>query len=177
MDDQSANRAGGGVSFRKLRIAWSVPWGVACLLMIALWVRSYSYVDDLVVTVTNAHQIELQSVPGRCIGFIADAQSRPIGSFVRYRSTTPQGAEHAMLQNGVLGGEIAMNTVWVAHGIVAAILAMLCVAPWARYLRFSLRTLLIATALVAVALGVYAFLNRPVVVLPPIDVGDFGREI
>ena len=42
---------------------------------------------------------------------------------------------------------------------------------------FSLRTLLIATALVAVVLGVYSFLNRPVVELPPLDVGDFGQEI
>src|SRR6476659_8348295 len=27
--------------FRKLRIAWSVFWGIVCLLLIALWVRSY----------------------------------------------------------------------------------------------------------------------------------------
>ena len=43
--------------------------------------------------------------------------------------------------------------------------------------RFSLRTLLIATALVATLLGVYAFLNRPAVELPPIDVGDFGSRV
>ena len=43
--------------------------------------------------------------------------------------------------------------------------------------RFSLRTLLIATALVAVVLGVITFLNRPVVELPPIDVGDFGSRV
>jgi len=28
--------------FRKLRIAWSVVWGLAAVLLIALWVRSYS---------------------------------------------------------------------------------------------------------------------------------------
>src|SRR6476619_2972176 len=27
--------------FRKLRIAWSVFWGLACVLLIVLWVRSY----------------------------------------------------------------------------------------------------------------------------------------
>jgi hypothetical protein len=31
----------GGMRFRKLRIAWSVLWGVACVLLIMLWVRSY----------------------------------------------------------------------------------------------------------------------------------------
>jgi hypothetical protein len=28
---------------RKLRIAWSVTWGIAAMLIIALWVRSYWY--------------------------------------------------------------------------------------------------------------------------------------
>ena len=27
--------------FRKLRIAWSVVCGIACVLLIVLWVRSY----------------------------------------------------------------------------------------------------------------------------------------
>ena len=27
--------------FRKLRIAWSVACGIACVLLIVLWVRSY----------------------------------------------------------------------------------------------------------------------------------------
>ena len=27
--------------YRKLRIAWSVGWGIACVLLIVLWVRSY----------------------------------------------------------------------------------------------------------------------------------------
>src|ERR1043165_6999457 len=33
--------------FRKLRIAWSVFWGIACVLLIVLWVRSYSTSDIL----------------------------------------------------------------------------------------------------------------------------------
>ena len=31
----------GQMRFRKLRIAWSVTWGIACVLLIVLWVRSY----------------------------------------------------------------------------------------------------------------------------------------
>src|SRR6476620_6466011 len=33
--------------FRKLRIAWSVVWGLAAVLLIALWVRSYWRHDKL----------------------------------------------------------------------------------------------------------------------------------
>jgi hypothetical protein len=32
--------------FRKLRIAWSVGWGIACVLLIVLWVRSYSWSES-----------------------------------------------------------------------------------------------------------------------------------
>src|SRR6185295_19427494 len=32
--------------FRKLRIAWSVFWGAACVLLIVLWVRSYWWFDE-----------------------------------------------------------------------------------------------------------------------------------
>lgn len=33
--------------FRKLRIAWSMAWVIVCLLVIALWVRSYYRRDVL----------------------------------------------------------------------------------------------------------------------------------
>jgi hypothetical protein len=36
-----------GMRFGKLRIAWSVGWGILCLLFVALWVRSYRWVDIL----------------------------------------------------------------------------------------------------------------------------------
>jgi uncharacterized membrane protein len=33
--------------FRYLRILWTVICGIACVLLIALWVRSYKTVDEL----------------------------------------------------------------------------------------------------------------------------------
>jgi hypothetical protein len=33
--------------FRKLRIAWSVFWGLAAVLLIVLWVRSYWWHDNI----------------------------------------------------------------------------------------------------------------------------------
>ena len=35
--------------FRKLRIAWSVLCGIACVLLIVLWVRSYATGDFIVM--------------------------------------------------------------------------------------------------------------------------------
>lgn len=39
---------------RKLRIAWSVVWGLAAVLLIALWVRSYSTNDHLLIRTGSA---------------------------------------------------------------------------------------------------------------------------
>ena len=33
------------MKYRKLRIAWSVVWGILCVLLIVLWVRGYSTAD------------------------------------------------------------------------------------------------------------------------------------
>src|SRR5262245_45683102 len=33
--------------FRGLRIAWSVGWGILCLLLVVLWMRSYWRIDIL----------------------------------------------------------------------------------------------------------------------------------
>jgi hypothetical protein len=35
------------MNYRKLRIAWSVGWGVLTVLLIALWVRSYRWQDQV----------------------------------------------------------------------------------------------------------------------------------
>src|SRR3954471_23472340 len=37
----SESGANSGMRFRKLRIAWSVVWGLACVLLVVLWVRSH----------------------------------------------------------------------------------------------------------------------------------------
>src|SRR3954470_12360641 len=52
--------------FRKLRIAWSVFWGLACVLLIVLWVRSYGWEDDLVWVQGSAPNVfAVQSMNGR----------------------------------------------------------------------------------------------------------------
>jgi len=53
------------MKYRKLRIAWSVAWGVVCLLLVALWVRSYSRWDIAVVTVHVDHGISFKSLRGQ----------------------------------------------------------------------------------------------------------------
>ena len=51
------------MKFRKLRIAWSVTWGIAAVLLIALWVRSYWVYDLLEGNVwgKNFYVMDVQS--------------------------------------------------------------------------------------------------------------------
>ena len=46
------------MKYRKLRIAWSVGCAIACVLLIALWVRSYWRADTAVVVVSQSSIVD-----------------------------------------------------------------------------------------------------------------------
>jgi hypothetical protein len=60
--------------FRELRIAWSVFWGVATVLLIVLWVRSYWRADNFDGNTqsgnTNTGTFRFETIRGRMI-FVA----------------------------------------------------------------------------------------------------------
>jgi hypothetical protein len=67
--------------FRKLRTAWSVAWGVVAVLVIALWVRSYWYVDGAFFKISNSDFVMLASVPGSIgVNFLPE-EFVPLGTF------------------------------------------------------------------------------------------------
>jgi hypothetical protein len=146
--------------FRKLRIAWSVVWGLAAVLPIVLLVRSYWILNSL--DVSGGHRF----TSSRGCLFIDEK------FFVA--GTSPKGSQHKLLGHSVLhvvvsGGMVKPNGVgtklplWPLVTIVAVlpIAPWILVIPWLRW-RFSLRTLLIATTLVAVVLGlIIAVLRWP----------------
>src|SRR6185369_12347607 len=52
------------MKFRNLRIAWSLVWGVVALLLLIMWVRSYSARSTLEVLVTPTHRYHIHSLAG-----------------------------------------------------------------------------------------------------------------
>src|SRR4051812_39579519 len=61
--------------FRKSRIAWSVFWGLACVLLIVLWVRSYRWTEIVILPISSSCSFELGHTPGTYgIGIITSAQ-------------------------------------------------------------------------------------------------------
>ena len=65
------------MKYRKLRIAWSVACGIACLLLIALWVRSDTHLDSLHVRVSTNRKIVINSLAGRCEVSLYPSQGEP----------------------------------------------------------------------------------------------------
>ena len=138
--------------FRKLRIAWSVGWGLAAVLLILLWVRSY-YWNDVQKIHVQGRKFAVQSVTGR----VCFARGRNTVSF-HQKIADDRLCKLVREGENVFGYRFRPDPhstdfhLQLPHWWLVLIAATLAAAPWLPW-RFSLRTLLIATALVAVVLG------------------------
>jgi hypothetical protein len=143
-----------------LRIAFSALCSVACVLLIALWVRSYSQIDSVQIVgghrfgvyrgklfIDESFNVATKNIKNS-VGAVMRASHRTLfGTPILYvvadaRESRPQGVGTTM-------------PFWPLT-IAAAISSLL---PWFPK-RFSLRTLLIVTTLVAAVLGLIAWSMR-----------------
>jgi hypothetical protein len=140
---------------RYLRIAWSAAFGILCLLLVALWVRSYTSEDRASGYVNNVG-VRLYSSRGWIVCFKNKATSPR-----QYPWSIELGSEHWLTPNddrlriassAPFFGPAATSHISIPHPPVIAIAILLAVLPWIPW-RFSLRTLLIGMTLIAVALG------------------------
>jgi hypothetical protein len=136
--------------YRKLRIAWSVGCGIVTVLLIVLWVRSY---QKPVLVVQSGHSILVMAgtieVDKRAEFYTAPTTDWQMKSDDISSLWKPQRENHYQYVSA------ATVAIWwpVCPSIACA------AAPW--FLRrFSLRTLLIATTLVAVVLGLAVWAAR-----------------
>jgi hypothetical protein len=151
------------MTFRYLRIAWSVAWGVLAVLLCMLWMRSYWWWDWYNSSTVARQNATVGSTQGWLeivirIGTLPDAP-RPYSL-----SAIPVGELPAVDGHWELhafhypwgGGEYSIQ---IPHWFPAFSATMFAAAVWIRW-RFSLRTLLIATMLFAVMLGLIAYAAR-----------------
>jgi hypothetical protein len=136
--------------YRKLRIAWSVCCAIACVLLIALWVRSYWWWDQLSVAIGSDTTLAIESMRGDLV----------VGSY----GAGPYWDIYSRSLNGTPPGNLALapGDVRVPERFLVLLFAALAAAPWLPWWskRFSLRTLLIATTLIAVVLGLIVAVLR-----------------
>ena len=147
--------------FRKLRIAWSGAWAVAFLWFLSLWVQTSHISRDFTIG-RLPHGIWVSTMSGQVMfSSLPDVEAK----HKRLRLPPPESFSVPRYAGGTRSGfqrHDFTSTVWADYTtyfsvpiwLLAVVAASTGVIPWIRWSnRFSLRTLLIVTTLVAVVLG------------------------
>ena len=141
--------------YRKLRIAWSVGWGIVAVLLVVLWARSYRWVEQLMVPISNNGAIGLGAMPGNAVIVINQKWGRP--PWTKLSNPADEWLALGGYSHSRIWGffEIKATAVVIPFWCSLVVVATIASIVWVRQLRwrFSLRTLLFATTLVAVVLG------------------------
>jgi hypothetical protein len=128
---------------RKLRIAWSVAWGVVAVLSCVLWVRSYWWFDWVSGAIVRGPSgVAVQSASGKLRVLIFHESSEPLwwewttrrieGHVV---AITDVMNESKTFDNSIPGAFVVTVSQWLTSFAVTLLAAL----PWLRF-RYSLRT-------------------------------------
>ncbi len=164
-----------------LRIAFLIAGLVACVMFIALWARSYVYSDLLTGPISETKKLVVGSL-ACAIQFRLDDRKWSDPNSFRWKNTTDSVADlnkdlDALLAMQTKPGppppptkiDWTMKIGWDGNTLFLPywLLVLLTGAPdvavgmgWPFGFKFSLRTLLIATTLVAIVLGAIVYATR-----------------
>lgn len=129
-----------------LRISLSVFFGVLTVALVVLWVRSY-FVQDVLRDINNNRLTSFGVTNGSV--FFMSIGTRGMGNAGWSHQQKEPNSESPAYQWHSNGG---LSSIFIPIWAIAAAAALGVYAPF-RLSRFSLRTLLIATTLFAVVLG------------------------
>jgi hypothetical protein len=141
--------------FQKLRIAWSVTCGIAAVLLIVFWVRSYTWLEGARIPMSTTCGFQLGTLSGL---FAVGLRNVPGERFMIERRQVAEWRKLHRSPSQLWGGIIMRqsdNVVYLPIWFLAVLSAVLSAVPWVRQRgwSFSLRSLLVATTLIAVMLG------------------------
>jgi hypothetical protein len=144
------------MTYGKLRIAWSVAWGIVAVLLCVLWVRSYSSCDNFAIARLGPMGTSMYGgvqFPGAVgVNSKAPPMLRPTVhrfsgcQFICFEIGKSRRQDIVLLTRG--------RQLIIPDWSLLLLTAAFAAAPWCMWTkRFSLRALLIATTLFAVVLG------------------------
>jgi hypothetical protein len=154
-----------------LRIAFSTTCVTAGLVLIVLWVRSYSSEDYVWFSLTSDRMITIHSTANRLHSStysLASVQNNPVwqsGIILKGRGRmTFNGQQLSRSPSRMFGMGSDFSSAWVQIPYWFPLVLCFAVAaiPWLGHskFKFSLRTLFIATTLAAAALGIVVWADR-----------------
>jgi hypothetical protein len=143
------------MKYRRLRIAFSVVCGILCLLLIVLWVRSHGAEDRLTGNFAGSHWFRVYSSHGCLVYYVPGTPGPPS----MYAWQPNFGSEFWLeASDGRIASvprvRLHREEDWVTlpYWFLVGLCAVVAATPWLRW-RFSVRTLLIAITILALALG------------------------
>jgi hypothetical protein len=149
------------MKYRKLRIAWLVACGILCLLLIAMWVRSYWRHDRVFGHTSTSGVLEVQSLQGTLIWIdgVEPSSKTVLGDGWYFESNRTQAQQgHTLLPGFATQQYSNVVEFEVPYWFLFLVAVSIAASPWLHW-RFSLGTLLIGMTVVAAVLGavVWAF--------------------
>ena len=154
-------------SLRYLRIAFSATCLIACVLLIALWVRSYWRWEIFHFPITTQRMVLVGSKEGRlsATSYLPDAllKMTPYRTGVIYTGWGHWKSKLRLSQSDnrrmfTTGSDTYFTYIGFPYWIAVLLFSTIGFLPRLRW-RFSLSTLLIATTLIAVVLGLIVWLR------------------
>jgi hypothetical protein len=151
------------MEYRKLRIAFSATCGIACVLLMALCVRSYTWCD--VVFCPTTRPILANAVSGVIqLNLLPKSIGTGWGPGWGWKRFPPDKLGRGLANRPSWQWPTDPTTTVINFPTWSVMLpfAATAVLPWIRHFkwRFSLRTLLIATTVVALVLGLIIYATR-----------------
>ena len=137
---------------RGLRIAVSAVCGILCVLVMVLWLRSYWWDESWNVRFSATTYLHFGSDEG--VLFLGNNSALPMPP--NYHRETPglYSDQQGLIKTPALLFDAGDYQIGIPYWLTLLVTASFAVSPWLRLSnRFSLRTLLIATTLIAVLLG------------------------
>jgi hypothetical protein len=149
---------------RKLRIAWTVAWGIVAVVLVALRIRSHYHSEAFhrILSTDRLYGWGVETTVSNFPGNIEYRSDKIISGSIL--STGWQTADYGTpIDRMETDHPIQFDFIWnedhksigFPHWSAAILLSIIAMLPWSLNLpnRFSVRALLIATTLVAVGLG------------------------
>jgi hypothetical protein len=140
---------------RALRITWTAFWGIAAVVLIALWARSYWFYDY----VNYRHSGGWSGRGTICL--VTDSS----GTSSTWSPVTIRFAEMDQPKWRKFALPVTWThhpgylATWIAYWFGTLVAATIAIIPWIRW-RFSVRTLLTVTTMLAVLLTLFAWIPR-----------------
>lgn len=126
------------MNYRKLRIAWSILWGVFAVFLIAIWLRSYWRADSILWWASPNGRISRITIFDSYIEF--NSQATGIGDHYEIRFAEPYHSAPVLFEPRHYGfvwkPRVVVVPLWLPFAL-AICCAVPSIIPWSRRFSFA----------------------------------------